>query len=188
MAIVRKEEIEEAVREGYPPDEIAELEEDFQKTESLIAKIHTAFAGVTLGDGIGLWESDARDGCLDLADLERPRLRDERESWQKIPEADIESCTCATSPLCFTDAEGFRFLVPALMIGALTYCPDNDSTLINLCLYRDECDKSTLLNATQLETIVEFLELQCNDFCMREEIAEVLERFWIPRLEKAKTL
>lgn len=78
----------------------------------VIEQITKAFAGVELGNGIGLLQADYRDMggfgevFRGLADS------DERHDWTKLTDAMLNHCYTA---LCFTDPEGYRFLVPAFM-------------------------------------------------------------------------
>ena len=41
-----------------------EIKQNLIKYEAIKQKVFAAFDGVTLGDGIGFWEADARDGYL----------------------------------------------------------------------------------------------------------------------------
>jgi len=77
----------------------------------LIEQIRQAFAGVTLGAGIGLWQADAIDDYGDEGEQSEARKRDELYDWSRIPTADL-----GFSNLCFVDADGMRFLLPAYMV------------------------------------------------------------------------
>jgi hypothetical protein len=154
--------------------------------EKLSAKIKSAFADVTLGDGIGLFEADAFDMCVDFSKPREARQKDERESWQKISVADLGWCNTALS---FTDAEGYRFLVPAFMLAELN-TDEGVMTLIHLSLTRSEPNqKKTRLSVAQIRTIIEFLELYQNDphsDFHHEAITEALGVYWLPLLEQIK--
>lgn len=78
--------------------------------------IRQAFAGVVLGDGIGLWEAQAIDDYSDDERRREQRLRDEREDWSRIP---AESLRYADSSLSFFDAAGMRFHLPAFLLAEL---------------------------------------------------------------------
>ena len=52
----------EAAREGVSPDEVRVWEGLWARKEALVAKIRLVFAGVRLGDGIGLLEADGQLG------------------------------------------------------------------------------------------------------------------------------
>ncbi|MEZ5303363.1 MAG: DUF6714 family protein, partial [Verrucomicrobiales bacterium] len=163
MFSVTKDDLDEAVREGRPPEEVRQLESLLTRKDCLVAKIENAFVGVRLGKGIGLFEADAWDMCTDSEERERERMRDERESWQKISESDLE-WGGFSQKLCFTDAEGFRFLIPAFMVAELNSHALNDETLCHLSNMReDENLKCSLLDSSQLETIVDYLRLRLDD-------------------------
>ena len=152
----------------------------------LNAKIQLAFAGVRLGGGIGLFEADAWDMCTDPAKPAEARTRDERESWHDLSEKDLAWCNTA---LCFTDAEGYRYLLPAFMLAELN--SDIDVwTLIHLCHVQDAIhEKHALLNEQQLQTVIEFLELYLDDRgneLQHKDITDSLTEYWSPLLEKTK--
>lgn len=90
---------------------------------AVMEQIATAFAGVELGGGIGLIQADYND-CLESEDVSRGlAARDERRDWRKLTDAELSYCYVALS---FTDAEGYRFLVPAFMCCDLRRCLRND--------------------------------------------------------------
>ena len=82
--------------------------------------IREAFAGVTLGDCRGLWAGQVLDDWCSpeaIADYRANHERDEeQQDWSRIPAADLERCD---SSLCFFDAEGMRFHLPAFMLAKL---------------------------------------------------------------------
>lgn len=190
MAPINREDLEwyrspEAESRGITPDEIRKMEDLLARKERLVAKIQSAFAGVRLGDGIGLLEAEAWDMCVDAAKPAEARTRDERESWKSISEKNLEFSSATA--LCFTDAEGYRFLLPAFMLAELNL--DFDVwTVIHLSLVRDDKrEKHTLLNRSQLQTIIEFLELYLDDRgseLQHQDITEALKVYWRPLLEK----
>jgi hypothetical protein len=86
------------------------------KRQRVADLIRHAFQGVTLGNGVGLWEGRALDDYADARGMAAARLRDERTEWSRIPLDDL--CQCESS-LTFADAEGVRFLLPAFMMAEL---------------------------------------------------------------------
>ena len=110
-------------------------------------QIRSAFAGVTLGDGIGLWEGNAID---DYGPRAPARAKDIRDDWSKIPQEDLRT----NSALCYVDAEGMRFLLPAYIISAPEDIMD---FLCNEPGTRNE-DRFQLLNQVQRQAIRNFLE------------------------------
>jgi len=189
MFSVTQEDLDEAVRDGLDPAEIKRLEILWNRKERLVGKIRGAFDGVTLGDGIGLLEADAWDMCVNPEEPKEARKRDEREFWQKIPESDL-SWGGFSQKLCFTDAEGFRFLIPAFLLAELNTDCLYDETLLHLSNRREDKDgKYSLLNASQLGTIVDYLRLHLDTPSSKffhTDIAESLQALWIPMLEKTK--
>lgn len=74
--------------------------------------INRTFAGVEPGGGICLIQAEYSDGC-ESAEVPRGLAEeDERHDWMKLTDEAL-NCCCAALP--FTDAEGCRFLVSALM-------------------------------------------------------------------------
>ena len=82
----------------------------------VISLIHCAFQGVTLGDGIGLFEGHALDDYKSEAVRAECRTTDEKENWSAISRANLEWCG---SSLSFFDAAGMRFHLPAFMVEDL---------------------------------------------------------------------
>jgi hypothetical protein len=121
--------------------------------DELRRAIRQAFAGVTLGEGIGLWEAQAIDDYADDKSRQAQRLRDEREDWSRIP---VESLQYADSSLSFFDAAGMRFHLPAFLLAEI----DGDSNggpLFALTNLWDE-QRFALLNNDHRHVIRMFLE------------------------------
>ena len=87
-----------------------------EQEQRLINQIKDAFAGVTLGKGIGLWEGNGLDDYADDATMSECRQRDERDNWLVIPVDDLNFCH---SSLSYLNAEGMRFLLPAYLVADL---------------------------------------------------------------------
>ena len=88
------------------------------KTEHrrIAVRIREAFAGVALGDGIGLWQGQALDDYADDAIIAESRSRDETEEWTRLSAGDLNRCH---SSLSFFDAAGMRFHLPAFLLSEL---------------------------------------------------------------------
>lgn len=140
--------------------------------------IRQAFAGVVLGDGIGLWEAQAIDDYADAENRQKQRRRDERDDWSRIP---LESLVYADSSLSFFDAAGMRFHLPAFLMAEL-----NASLHRGLlwALTNPWSERwSALLNADQRQVIRAFLE-----WCLEQDeyeyehkyIRRALVRRWLP--------
>ena len=78
--------------------------------------VEEAFRGVRLGDGIGLFEAQGLDDYADAATCAAYREKDEKEDWGRIDSEDLNRCH---SSLCFFNAEGMRFHLPAFLIADL---------------------------------------------------------------------
>lgn len=152
--------------------------------EALCNKIREAFAGVTLGSGIGLQQAQGIDDHEDEATCARYRASDEREDWTRIPVTELNRCN---GSLSFFDAEGMRFHLPAYLIAALqgTYKFD-----IAFCLTQshDYARYFGLLSDAQRKVIRAFLLHICeaSDYEFdRPHIVRALEEYWIdPRLSQ----
>ncbi len=86
------------------------------RADELFDQIATAFAGVTLEEGIGLWESDGIDEYCGPDELRARRAKDEKIDWRRIPSDDLNHCNAAPS---FLDARGLYFHTPAFMTAEL---------------------------------------------------------------------
>ncbi|WP_299402193.1 DUF6714 family protein [Acaryochloris sp. IP29b_bin.148] len=141
--------------------------------------IRSAFAEVTLGEGIGLWQAQAIDDYETEAIQKRNRDKDEKEKWHRLSYEDLQRCH---SSLSFFDAEGMRFHLPAYIVASL-YNQVNDP-LFHLTQLDDYAkSKLTALNTVQRQAIVMYLEW-CLD---RDEyefdhpaIRMALSEYWQP--------
>ncbi len=84
--------------------------------ERVAGLIREAFDGVTLGNGVGLWQGQALDDYEDKKTIALARLDDEKRDWSVISVDDLNLCH---SSLCFFDAEGMRFHLPAFLLAEL---------------------------------------------------------------------
>mgnify|MGYP000642763781 CR=1 FL=1 len=139
----------------------------------LIGEIYRAFEGVTLEEGVGLWEAQALDDRLEgTAEYERLKAKDEREDWQKIPIVRLYECSSSQS---FLDAKGMRFHLGLYLLFALDVFMDEEDALHEnkdfklsppevffLLTYNLESEyakkRFSLLNTQQLECVIDFLE------------------------------
>jgi hypothetical protein len=100
----------------------------------LLKIIEIAFGGVTLCDGIGLYEAEAIDNYASDKRTLKARKKD-RESWKRWDEIPSEVIETFYSALCFVDIEGMRFLLPAYMKFAVENYKNSDSASINSPIY-----------------------------------------------------
>jgi hypothetical protein len=78
--------------------------------------IRDAFRGVTLGDGVGLFQGQGLDEYADPQTVAAYRAQDQKQDWSGIPVANLNRCHTSLS---FFDAEGMRFHLPAYLIADL---------------------------------------------------------------------
>ena len=124
--------------------------------DSLIREIEDAFAGLTLGDGIGLLEATGIDDYASKYELAELRSRDEHIDWRLIDVETLNRCYAAPT---FMDARGYIFHLPAFLIAELN---DNYSYgFIDRLFDADRLPTGwiALLNAAQRDAISAVLSL-----------------------------
>ena len=146
--------------------------------QALGNKISEAFAGVTLGNGIGLKQAQGIDDYEDEATCASYRASDEKEDWTRIPVSELNRCN---SSLNFFDAEGMRFHLPAYLIADLqgTY---NFGMAHCLTQSHDYARYFGLLSNAQRQAVREFLlhvSKQPGYEFDRPHIIRALEEYWI---------
>ena len=123
--------IAEMKARGYDSTTITEAERQSKRwplAQQVCQAIETAFFGVTLGSGVGLTEARGLDDYADDATLATYRSNDEKDDWHLIP---VEALNGCNSSLCFFDAEGMRFHLPAYLLAGLL---GDDDFGITFCL------------------------------------------------------
>jgi Family of unknown function (DUF6714) len=120
--------------------------------------IRHAFAGVVLGDGIGLLEAQAIDDYADATARQTARSRDEMEDWSAISTDNLNQCY---SSLSFFDADGMRFHLPAFLIADLEQNFKQD--VIFTLTYLADMSRFEKLSAAQRIAVREFLLLRQAD-------------------------
>ena len=104
---------------GYDSATIAGAERQSKRwplAQQVCQAIETAFSGVTLGNGVGLTETQGLDDYADAVTLAGYRANDEKDDWHRIP---VEALNQCNSSLSFFDAEGMRFHLPAYLLADL---------------------------------------------------------------------
>ena len=156
--------------------------------EAIIEAIRTAFAGVPRGR-ITLHEAEVLDLYGSVAERKEARRRDTEESWDQVPDRDIEECTTA---LCYLDPEGWRYYLPAYMIWSLRHfrvsnSMASDATIYTLNPHADDSefrdgamDRFRRLDLAQSRTVCRFLRtMAANDEYADGYMAQVaLDAFW----------
>jgi hypothetical protein len=87
-----------------------------EKAEKIIAAISQAFGKVLRGQGISLHEADALDSYASDDQLKQARQLDTDIHWWEIAPEQLERFN---GVLIYTNAEGFRYYIPAYMTVAL---------------------------------------------------------------------
>ena len=157
------------------------MQQSFEEVkQELINEIYRAFNGVTLEDGVGLWEGQGLDGYADDETLLKLRRKDERMSWDNITYQDL--CLCNSSP-SFFDAKGMRFHLPKLMLlhlfeSELDVPCDSPNLLFHLKSGVDgnEYAKTqfALLNKEQITCIIHFLAYHLHEISEQHKEYETL--------------
>ncbi|MEM9567181.1 MAG: DUF6714 family protein [Cyanobacteria bacterium P01_E01_bin.34] len=146
--------------------------------EELKTTIANAFKGVTLGDGIGLWEAQAIDDYETYVVRAEKRRGDQKFDWQEISHDELRRCY---SSLCFFDADGMRFHLPAFLLAEID--GEFDQLVFHLTDLDDyKREKLMSLNDSQKSAVVEFLE-----WCLESDryeyehhsITATLKNFWL---------
>lgn len=138
--------------------------------------IHDAFDGVRLGKGIGLWEGQALDDYLTGELRQKERGRDEKALWCRLSADDLNRCS---SSLCFFDAEGMRFHLPAYMMLVIDGLDQTDSLVFHLT--KNCGDTFSCLDQTQRDAVYDFLRWCSHqpiyEF-QRVDILKAMDDFW----------
>ena len=148
----------------------------------VIAAIRAAFDGVERG-AVTLHEADVMDSYGSAEERAAARLLDTDRVWEQVQAEDIERFSSA---LCFLDAEGFRYYIPAYMVWTLdnetTGASSRNSTLCRLERLggRDAtaAERLKLLDDGQRRAIALFLLYFTPDRYDGDDARKALERFW----------
>ena len=145
--------------------------------EDVIKEIKSAFSGVVLANGIGLWEAQAIDDYESQEVQNKNREKDEKDDWSLLSNDELQRCH---SSLSFFDADGMRFHLPAYIVASM----DNkvDDPIFHFTQL-DDYAKSRLptLNHAQKQAIVMYL-----NWCLEQEeyefehpaISRALSEYW----------
>ena len=187
MQPISQDDIRTMRESGYDPSTIREAETRLQMFDRgivLAERILSAFASVKLGDGVGLTESRGKDDYEDDETLVKYRSYDEKDDWQKIPLSELNS---ASGGLCFFDAEGMRFHLPAYLIADLRG-EYNFGMAFNLTHMSDHCiTQFELLNPEQRQCVRTFLVhiMDDPDYQFdRDDIQKALDSYWLDEEDK----
>jgi len=130
------------------------------KKEDVLNSIKSAFTGVLLGDGIGLWEAQAIDDYESEEIQSKNRQKDEKVDWSLIKNDELQRCH---SSLSFFDSNGMRFHLPSFIIASLEDLVDDP--IFHLTQLDDYAkSKLTTLNNSQKQAIISYL-----NWCLIQE-------------------
>lgn len=104
------------------------------KKAELVVDIENAFKGISLENGIGLYEAEAIDSYSSERKTLQARSKD-RESWEKWTDIPTNVIEMFYSALCFVDIEGMRFLLPAFMKYAIENYESSASASVDSPIY-----------------------------------------------------
>jgi hypothetical protein len=145
----------------------------------VVALIREAFAGVTLGDGIGLQEAEGLDSYASGNELASYRAQDEKLDWSAIPAAELDRCSSSVS---YFDAEGMLFHLPAYMVAELDGSLNVANVVFHMCYIKaDGTSPFSDLSPAQREAVRQFLQLKLSDNdedYYHLKINEALRGYW----------
>ena len=145
--------------------------------EQLDHEIKTAFNGVKLEDGIGLWEAQGHDARLSAKECAQLRRKDEKNDWSKIPVDDLFD---AESSFSFFDAKGLRFHLPQFMLHHPTIADRLITKQAKIArkgkdyekLIKHTEEQLSALNQAQTQVVIHFLEFE------KENIKQRYQEEW----------
>ncbi|MEO7100648.1 MAG: DUF6714 family protein [Luteolibacter sp.] len=181
MTPITQREIDEMKRNHADPEEIQEAETRLQllkRAEPVIDQIRKAFAGVKLGNGIGMREANGIDDRENEETLAKLRESDEKENWEAFPSDQLQSHFW--SPPYF-DAEGMRFHLPAYLISELRGYYGDTFHFPVFGMSDFMSSKFTSLDHSQRQAVRAYLIhiLDDPDYEFdRSEIEKALEKYW----------
>ena len=170
--------INEMKKNGYEKKTIEKARVIQELAHFHIQNITDAFSGVTLGSGVGLHEARGLDDYETESVLKELSKKDERFDWSKISTKDLNYFYSALS---FVDAEGMRFLLPAILISEIKGQYNYD-VLFHLTHVSDhKTEQISLFSDKQRRAIRLYLRmlLKDKDYAYeRKKIEVALERYF----------
>jgi len=174
------QDIEEMRARGYDrsvSEEAIELSKRWRLKEQLKEQIRSAFAGIRLGNGVGLREAQGLDDYASEEKCAEYRASDEKNDWQAMGSDEINRCN---SSLSFFDAEGMRFHLPAYLLADLegTYGFGMAFTLTQSGSVGEAFALLSEKQRAAVRAYLEFIEHEPEYAFDKEHIRAALERFW----------
>jgi hypothetical protein len=168
-----------------------------EKAEKIIAAISQAFGKVLRGQGISLHEADALDSYASADRVEQARLLDTDIHWWEIAPEQLERFN---GVLIYTNAEGFRYYIPAYMTVALRTWQSGslavEAAVSSLFpLTPNASERYALLDEKQKKCVARFLWFMATETDDRwtdklkvYNATRALEELWYPYLEGCEVL
>jgi hypothetical protein len=151
-----------------------------EQEQRVLSLIRAAFAGVALGEGVGLRQGQGLDDYADASTLALYRVQDEKRDWTAIPTTDLDQCN---SSLSFFDSEGMRFHLPAYLVADLEGKVPAAAILFHLAyLANGAHERFEKLSLAQRFAVREFLLLRLSDPEREFEhplIETALREYWV---------
>lgn len=173
--------IAEMKARGDAPSAIRRAEEQskrWQQAQELCERIKKAFAGVRLGNGIGLRQAQGLDDYEPEATCLAYREKDEKDDWTRISFDQLNECY---SSLSFFDEEGMRFHLPAYLIAELQGAYHQDMGFQLGHLNELSLRQYALLSNEQREVVrdvVLYLAADENYAFYRPQLLRAVEDYW----------
>lgn len=163
------------------------------KLEDVANAIYHAFAGVSREGGISLHEALILDysGTFDSTNRKHRAMKskDRDQDWVEVPEADIAA---GYQGLCFVDAIGFRYYLPAYIIWSLKNFGSRTSDTAQWTLYalgrgttrsrwEDFEEKLSLFTVEQRTAVAQFLRymlMNARDEIDEHNARQSYENYW----------
>lgn len=156
--------------------------------------IHSAFSGVSLGNGTSLRQAQVIDnygeGVTD-EEFKRLTLNEITNDWSKIPFEELE-LNC----VAHLDAEGYRYYIPAFMLSVLNHYESSSMRVIGTLssLYPKEemwfyhMERYSLLNQEQREAIAKYISVLPALVALERDDLVIVERafknYWAQYLKR----
>lgn len=141
-------------------------------------RIRDAFEGVTLGDGVGLFQAQGIDDHDTEEVCQSFRLGDEMDDWQRITSEDLNKCY---SSLSFFDAAGMRFHLPAYLLAEIDGDYKFDLTMDFIDMSDHKMKQFSLFTEQQKGAVADYLRFiqdQPGHWLDVHKIDFALESFW----------
>jgi hypothetical protein len=172
--------VEKMRTRGYDPSVVAEqveLAKRGQMLQDLKLATVKAFAGVKLGNGVGLLQGQGLDAQVDEKNCAAYREKDEKQDWRALG---LDELNRYSSSLYFFDEEGMRFHLPAFLMAAME--GTSAFNLVHKLLSSTFVpDQFALLTPAQRQVVRGYLRLseQEDEHALdREHIQAALAGYW----------